>query len=66
MNSTARSVPARTVTPERVRMDSPRKTALAAGVIYLITFISIPTLSLYAPVGNDPNLILGPAPTPRS
>jgi hypothetical protein len=43
-------------------MDSLRKTALAAGVIYLITFISIPTLSLYGPVRNDPNYILGPGP----
>jgi hypothetical protein len=30
----------------RVRMDSMRKTALVAGVFYLITFISIPTLAL--------------------
>jgi hypothetical protein len=31
-------------------------------VIYLITFVSIPTLSLYGPVRNDPNYILGPGP----
>jgi hypothetical protein len=43
-------------------MDSLRKTALVAGVIYLITFVSIPTLSLYGPVRNDPNYILGPGP----
>jgi hypothetical protein len=30
-----------------VPMDSLRKTALVAGVFYLITFISIPTLALY-------------------
>lgn len=34
----------------RHRMDPMRKIALAAGVLYLITFVSIPTLSLYAPV----------------
>jgi hypothetical protein len=30
--------------------------------IYLITFVSIPTLSLYGPVRNDPNYVLGPGP----
>ncbi|HEX5992750.1 MAG TPA: DUF4386 domain-containing protein, partial [Thermomicrobiales bacterium] len=43
-------------------MDSLRKTALTAGVIYLITFISIPTIALYGPVRNDPNYIAGPGP----
>lgn len=33
-----------------------------AGAIYLITFVSIPTLSLYRPVRTDPNYILGPGP----
>src|ERR1700730_17514507 len=31
----------------KVRMDPMRKTALVAGVFYLITFVSIPTLKLY-------------------
>lgn len=44
------------------RMSTLRKTALAAGVAYLITFVSIPTLSLYGSVRNDPNFILGPGP----
>jgi hypothetical protein len=39
-------------------MDSMRKTALVAGVFYLITFISIPTLALYRPVTNDRDWIL--------
>ena len=43
-------------------MDSLRKSALTAGVIYLITFISIPTIALYGPVRNDPNYIVGPGP----
>src|ERR687885_784486 len=38
-----------------------RKTALAAGVLYLVTFVSIPTLGLYVPV-HDPNYVLGPGP----
>src|ERR1700677_1930496 len=40
-------------------MDSLRKTALVAGVFYLITFISIPTLALYGPVKNHRDWILG-------
>ena len=43
---------------KRVPMDSMRKTALVAGVFYLITFISIPTLALYAPVKNHRDWIL--------
>jgi hypothetical protein len=46
----------------RVPMTSLRKTALIAGVVYLITFISIPTLALYGPVRDDPIYILGPGP----
>jgi uncharacterized protein DUF4386 len=38
-----------------------RQTALVAGVLYLLTFVSIPTLALYAPV-HDPNYIVGPGP----
>jgi hypothetical protein len=41
-----------------VLMDSTRKTALVAGVFYLITFISIPTLALYSPVKNHRDWIL--------
>jgi hypothetical protein len=39
-------------------MDSMRKIALVAGVFYLITFISIPTLALYGPVKNHRDWIL--------
>jgi hypothetical protein len=39
-------------------MSSMRKTALVAGVFYLITFISIPTLALYGPVKNHRDWIL--------
>lgn len=48
----------------RVPMDSLRKTSLAAGLLYLITFVSIPTLALYGPVkGLD--YILGSGPDTR-
>ena len=43
---------------KRVPMDSMRKTALVAGVFYLTTFISIPTLALYGPVKNHRDWIL--------
>lgn len=39
-------------------MTSLRKTSLSAGILYLLTFISIPTLSLYSQI-HDPNYILG-------
>src|SRR6202046_1835739 len=42
----------------RIPMTSLRKTALVAGVFYLITFISIPTLALYGPVKNHRDWIL--------
>ena len=54
--TTAMRIPA---TKKRVPMDSMRKTALVAGVFYLITFISIPTLALYGPVKNHRDWILG-------
>ena len=38
-----------------------RKTALVAGVLYLLTFVSIPTLFLYGPV-HDPKYVVGPGP----
>lgn len=34
------------------RMDPMRRTALTAGILYLVTFVSIPTLVLYQPVKN--------------
>lgn len=40
---------------------SPRKIAMTAGVLYLLTFVSIPTLSLYSSI-HQPNYIVGPGP----
>jgi hypothetical protein len=39
--------------------DPLRRTSLAAGVLYLITFVSIPTLALYQPVREQADFILG-------
>lgn len=36
-----------------------RKTALAGGLLYLMTFLSIPRLALFGPVLDNPNYILG-------
>ncbi len=58
MATTVRT-PATNPQPTRIPMSSTRKTALVAGVFYLITFISIPTLALYSPVKNHRDWILG-------
>src|SRR6266566_4765765 len=42
-------------------MSPHRKTSLAAGVLYLLTFVSIPTLALYGSV-KGANYILGAGP----
>ena len=42
-----------------VPMSPARKTALVAGIFYLITFISVPTLFLYGPVRDHRDWILG-------
>lgn len=42
-------------------MISPRNVARAAGVLYLLTFVSIPTLVLYGPI-HDPNYAVSPGP----
>ncbi len=39
-----------------------RKISLAAGILYLLTFVSIPIGVLYMSVLNDPNYIVGPGP----
>jgi Domain of unknown function (DUF4386) len=43
---------------KKIPMTSTRKTALVAGVFYLITFISIPTLAIYRPVLNHRDWII--------
>lgn len=39
--------------------DPTRRTARAAGVLYLLTFVSIPTLVLYKPVKDHADFVLG-------
>jgi hypothetical protein len=43
-------------------MTTSRKTSLTAGILYLLTFISIPTLSLYHEI-HQPNFITSSAPS---
>ena len=47
---TARTTAAARPPTSRRRMDPARRISLAAGVLYLLTFVSIPTLALYKPV----------------
>ena len=51
----------RPVAAEHVPMTPLRKTALAAGVLYLLSFVSIPTLALYSSV-RGANYVTGPGP----
>ncbi len=46
---------------DRTGMNAMRKTALWAGVMYLLTFVSIPTVALYSSV-LEPGYISGPGP----
>ena len=60
MTTTLRTATTKRITTTKpAPMDKTRKTALIAGVFYLITFISIPTLALYGPVKNHRDWILG-------
>ncbi len=55
------AITSQTTATKRVPMDSLRKTALVAGVLYLLTFVSIPTLFIYGSV-KSANYILGAGP----
>jgi hypothetical protein len=48
---------ARTTQATQVPIDPSRKTALVAGVFYLMTMVSIPTLALYGPVKSKDFII---------
>ncbi|WP_369254109.1 DUF4386 domain-containing protein [Geodermatophilus amargosae] len=39
--------------------DPLRRTSLAAGILYLLTFVSVPTLALYQDARNDAGFVLG-------
>jgi hypothetical protein len=46
----------------QVNKTSSRKTALAAGILYLLTFVSMPIGFLYSAILTDPNYIVGSGP----
>jgi hypothetical protein len=46
---------------KRITMTSLRRTAIVSGALYLLTFVSIPTLFLYGPV-KEANFVVGPGP----
>jgi hypothetical protein len=51
-----------TTTLPKIPMDPMRKTALVAGVLYLVTFVgSLPALPLYHSILNNPTYLLGGA-----
>ena len=51
---------ARTTAPKRVPMDPMRKSALAVGVLFILTFItSIGGVIAYGPILSDPNYVTG-------
>ncbi len=58
MNTSHTTAIAIAVPTQRTAMTSFRKTSLLAGILYLLTFVSIPTLVLYGPV-HEPNYITG-------
>ena len=47
---------------ERAPFGSLRRTAFIAGVLYLLTFVSIPILVLYDSIRTDPTFVTGPGP----
>jgi hypothetical protein len=53
------TVTAQTPGAPRPSPDPMRRTSLVAGVLYLMTFVSIPTLFLYDPVREDADFVLG-------
>jgi hypothetical protein len=58
MTSAIRTTATTIASPQRIAMSSMRKTALAAGALYLLSFVSIPTLFLYSSV-HKTNYIIG-------
>jgi hypothetical protein len=58
--ATAVGSPATKPPAKGIPLSSTRRTALVAGVLYLITFISIPTLALYGPVKDHRDWIISP------
>ena len=53
------SLTANTPAMARAATDPSRRTARIAGLLYLLTFVSIPTLALYNPIRDHADFILG-------
>ena len=53
------TITAHTPGATRPSPDSMRRTSLVAGILYLLTFVSIPTLFLYDPVRGNADFVLG-------
>ncbi len=64
MNANIITAIIRGVTTEPTPMSSLRKTSLVAGVLYLLTFVSIPTLALYGSI-HERDYIMGLGPDTR-
>ena len=62
MNISKEVKPASTNRQAATTMAWSRKISLAAGILYLLTFVSIPIGFLYSAILNDPNYIVGSAP----
>lgn len=61
MNTSRNTSTATGESTKRAPMSERRKTSLVAGLLYLLTFVSIPTLALYGSI-HDPNYVVGPGP----
>jgi hypothetical protein len=61
MNTNRNSAIVTGVSKERSPKSSLRKTAMVGGILYLLTFVSIPTLALYSQVKGE-NYIVGSGP----
>jgi hypothetical protein len=53
------TITAPTPSLSRASPDPMRRTARAAGILYLLTFVSIPTLALYNPLRENADFVLG-------
>ena len=58
MNANINTTIVKKVSTERIPVRRLRKTAMVSGILYLLTFVSIPTIALYSSI-HQPNYILG-------
>jgi hypothetical protein len=68
MNTNIKNASVKVISAKRAPMSSLRKTSMLAGVLYLLTFVSIPTVALYSSIhlpgyitdsGSDNPVIIG-------